>query len=408
MSSNFLHGIEVIAKGEGQQSIQTVRSAVIGLVGTAPIVDENEPNIHQPVLVKNEKDAVKYFGPLREGYTIPCALHAIFSQGPATILVVNVFDPQDHSTVTDVTAGDIIGETIAQGGAKGLKIFESVGSVFGFAPKILIAPEFSHMTGVGIALESLAQKIHGIACIDFQKGLTFEEVLQSRGPQGDMNIYSDRIVICYPYVQYFNPQENCKALAPLSQYLAGVIARTDHKKGYWVSPSNQVIQGIVGVERALSAELSSPNSEVNMLNHAGIVTVLNMFGTGLRTWGNRSSIYPQLSVPKSFIAVKRVADILHQSVEESMMSFIDRPVSMGLVDTICEQVNSFMRSLKAKGALMEGQCIFHADKNTASVIASGQLIFDISFIPPTPAERITFESILDTSLMPLNQERNII
>jgi len=35
-ATDFLHGVEVIEIDDGPRPIQTVRSAVIGLVGTAP------------------------------------------------------------------------------------------------------------------------------------------------------------------------------------------------------------------------------------------------------------------------------------------------------------------------------------------------------------------------------------
>lgn len=51
--------------------------------------------------------------------------------------------------------------------------------------------------------------------------------------------------------------------------------------------SNQEIAGITGVERTISAMINDPNCEANLLNEAGITTVFNSFGTGLRLWGNR-------------------------------------------------------------------------------------------------------------------------
>lgn len=38
-------------------------------------------------------------------------------------------------------------------------------------------------------------------------------------------------------------------------------------------------------------------------------------------------------------------------------------------------------------------------KNPATEIANGHLTFDIEFMPPTPAERITFESFINIELL---------
>lgn len=40
MSENYLHGVEVVEIDSGPRPIQTVRSSVIGIVGTAPRADE--------------------------------------------------------------------------------------------------------------------------------------------------------------------------------------------------------------------------------------------------------------------------------------------------------------------------------------------------------------------------------
>ena len=108
--------------------------------------------------------------------------------------------------------------------------------------------------------------------------------------------------------------------------------------------------------------INDPTSEVNTLNEAGVVTVFNSYGTGLRTWGNRSAAYPSSTHPTNFICVRRTADILHESVEYSMLQFMDYPIDNGLIDSICETVNQFIRTLIGRGALIDGKCSFNQDK----------------------------------------------
>ncbi len=52
-----------------------------------------------------------------------------------------------------------------------------------------------------------------------------------------------------------------------------------------------------------------------------------------------------------------------------------------------------------RGALIDGSCRFNAAKNPDTEIALGHLTFDIEYMPPTPAERITFESFLNIALL---------
>ena len=70
MPTNFLHGVEVIEIQEGLRAIRTVRSAVIGLVGSAP-----KGPINTPILIAGSRTrAVEVFG--SSVGTIPDALEA--------------------------------------------------------------------------------------------------------------------------------------------------------------------------------------------------------------------------------------------------------------------------------------------------------------------------------------------
>ena len=127
MPASFLHGVETIEIEKGARTIKTVKTAVVGLVGTAPLedVDTDLRTVNEPTLILNEIDAVKYFGSPKNGYTIPQALQAIFDQGAGVVIVVNVFDPTKHETVSDVKKADIIGGVNALTGKRtGMKAFE--------------------------------------------------------------------------------------------------------------------------------------------------------------------------------------------------------------------------------------------------------------------------------------------
>jgi len=250
-------------------------------------------------------------------------------------------------------------------------------------------------------MNTLCGKIRAIGIVDAPVGTTVQEAITGRGNQGTINFNtsSDRIVLCYPHVKVYDAETDTNILEPYSQRLAGVIAAKDIDKGYHWSPSNTEIQGIVGVEKQLTSMINDPTSEVNQLNEAGIMTIFNSYGSGLRTWGNRSAAFPTSSEVTNFINVRRTADILHESVEYSMLQFIDFPIDNGLIDSITESVNSFIRTLIGRGALIDGKCFYNKDKNSATEIANGHIVFDIEFMPPTPAERITFESFIDINLL---------
>jgi len=404
MPASFLHGVETIEITTGARSITTVKTAVIGLVGTAPIdeVDEEFRTINTPTIISNDVDAVKYFGKHKNGFTIPQALQAIFDQGSGIVVVVNVFDPDKHNSVDDVKVADIIGGVdSATYKRKGLSAFEDCYSLFGYYPKIIIAPTYCEETSVVSAMNAICNKIRAMGIVDAPVGATVQDVITGRGPQGTINFNtsSERMILCYPHVKVYDSESDSIQLQPYSQRLAGVIAAKDVDRGYHWSPSNTEIRGIVGIERQLTSMINDPNSEVNQLNECGTVTIFNSYGSGMRTWGNRSAAYPSNTRPTNFINVRRTADIIHESVEYSMLQFIDYPIDNGLLDSICESVNQFIRTLIGRGALIDGKCSFNSEKNPTTEIANGHLVFDVEFMPPTPAERITFESFIDIDLL---------
>ena len=476
MPANFLHGVETIVLDKGPRPITGVKTAVIGLVGTAPIFQCTAANrtIDAPVIIRSPVDAAKYFGVNTTGYTIPAALDAIFDQGNGPIcIVVNTLDPATHKTAaaaeiaakaadgtfpldhigvasvaitlpascvegvdytvdyakgvisrvaasvkittatasltvgynyadpTKVLASDIIGEVDVDGDRSGLKCFIGTYNLFGFVAKMIIAPGFCTQEAVSVEMIAVAEQLRAMALIDAPIGTTVQEAITGRGPSGTINFEtsSKRAILCFPHIKRYDTATDTEVLEPLSQRLAGVIAAKDIERGYWWSPSNTEIKGITGMELAITALINDSTTEANALNEAGICTVFNSFGTGIRAWGNRSASFPTNTDPANFINVQRTADILHESIEYSMLQFIDRPINQALIDAIRESVNGFIRTLIMRGALIDGSCLFDVAKNPVTEIAAGHLTFDIEFMPPTPAERISFESFINIELL---------
>ncbi|WP_297889760.1 phage tail sheath subtilisin-like domain-containing protein [Sulfurihydrogenibium sp.] len=415
MPANYLHGVETIEVLKGPIPVREVKSAVVVVIGTAPIhltkptgISENDwynQLVNQPILVLDRDDGVKFFGEPTSGYTIPYALNAIFDHGGTTIIVVNVFDPRVHKNENNqpdpskVTSADVIGSIDSTTGKrKGLKIIDELYSQFGFTAKLILAPVYCESPAVASEMIALAEKSRALALIDAPAGMTVQQVINARGVGGQLNTSSYRAVICYPHLKVYDTATNSERIEPFSQRLAGVIAKTDHEDGYWFSPSNREILGIIGIERPITASVNDPNTEANILNENGIVTVFNAFGTGYRVWGNRSAAWPTKTDPKNFISVRRTADIIAESIEYSTMQFLDKPVTI-TIDGVLSSVNAFIRTLIGRGALVDGKCYFMKDKNPPDKLALGHLTFTYEIMPPTPAERITFEQVINIELL---------
>jgi phage tail sheath protein FI len=164
----------------------------------------------------------------------------------------------------------------------------------------------------------------------------------------------------------------------------------DHEKGFWWSPSNQVINGIVGTSRPVGWSIGDPHSEANWLNEREITTIIRR--EGFRLWGNRTtSADPQWA----FLSVRRTADMVYEAVERAFLWAMDRPLSPQLVLDIQESVNAYLRTLKARGAILGGRCWLDPELNTPAELMAGHLTLDFDIEPPAPMERLTFRAHRD-------------
>lgn len=306
----------------------------------------------------------------------------------------------DSSTVNSAQIiGTVDGGTEAR---TGMKCFALAKNLFGFTPKILIAPSYSSIAAVATEMRSQADTFRAIALLDAAYGKTVAGAIADRGIPGatNFNTASDRAYLLYPFLKAYDEATDSNVDAPYSSFMAGIIAATDNENGYWYSPSNREINGIVGAERNITAGVSDANSQANLLNAAGITTIFNTFGSGFRTWGNRTAAYPTVTSPNNFLSIRRTADVIHETMENACLQFMDQPITSALIDAIRETGNNFIRVLIGRGALIPGSRVeFPANLNTSITLAAGQLTYNLIFCPPPPLERITLQSFIDISLL---------
>lgn len=302
-----------------------------------------------------------------------------------------------------VTSSQIIGAV--DGGTNvrtGTKLFDLVRQLFGFKPKLFITPGYSDINEVAAELTILANKFKGHCYIDAPVGTTVPDAISGRGPLGEINFNTSdvRTELLHPMLKAFDQAGNADIVVPYSAYAAGVRAAVDNDEGFWVSSSNHQILGISGTEIPISAEINDATTEANALNENGITTVFNSFGTGLRVWGNRNASFPVNSGPETFVAIRRAADVIHESIEYGMLPYIDQPLTKALLDVVKESVNGFIRALIGRGALIPGsKCVLLPEDNPPEELAAGHATWFIDIMGPTPLERATFKSFIDIKLL---------
>jgi hypothetical protein len=371
----------------GAGVINTAKTAVIGLIGTAATGTLNQLYLCN----SSVDDAV--FGTTG---TIPNALGIIRAQGPATVFVVCV----GTGTPTPVDT-DFIGTLDATTGARtGLYVFDLAYSVYGFKPRIFIAPGYSSLATVAAALIAKAENMKGCAYLDAPTGTIVSAALALRGASALWSTTSTRAKLLYPMIK-----DASGTIQPFSAYAAGLRAAIDYTAdasggGFWVSSSNHDLTGVSGLEIPITAMINDPTTEANQLNAQGITTVFNNFGTGFREWGNRNASFPTNTDPTTFECVKRTMDIIDDAIEMASMPYLDIPIIQAYVDMILITVNNYFNSLIKRGAMLEGsKCTYDPAKNSSAELAKGHIVFTNTYMSPTPAERITFDTIVDTSLL---------
>ncbi|OHV85810.1 phage tail sheath subtilisin-like domain-containing protein [Ensifer sp. LCM 4579] len=174
---------------------------------------------------------------------------------------------------------------------------------------------------------------------------------------------------------------------PASSAVAGLIAKTDNDRGFWHSPSNQTINGIIGTARAIDFTMGDPNSRANLLNEANVATIIRE--DGYRLWGNRTL---SSDARFAFLSVRRTMDIINESILAAHLWAVDRNITKTYIDDVEESVNAFIRGLIAQGAVLGGRCWADPDLNSAASIAEGKVWFNVDITPPYPAEHIIFRS----------------
>lgn len=373
MSQNlsFFHGVSVQNVDIGSRTISVPSSSIIGVTDTfTPGASLIEPN--KPVKITSAREAAQAFG---ENSQIFKSIKEIFDQSKAVISAVGVPSVADAAE----QASDIIGGVSAAGARTGLQALLDAKSLLGIQPKILIAPGFTATQAVATAANVLANKMRAIAIID-GPNTTDDDAIQYA-----QNFGSKRLYMVDPGVKIYDTATSADVSRPASAVAAGLFAYTDAEYGFWSSPSNKEITGIVGTERPIEFLDNDETCRANLLNNANITTIIR--DGGFRLWGNRTLS----SDPKwSFVTRVRSADIVMDAILAGHKWAVDRGITKTYVADVTKGLNEFMRDLRTAGAVINFEAYPDPDLNTASQLSNGRVYWNIRFTDVPPAENPIF------------------
>ena len=205
---------------------------------------------------------------------------------------------------------------------------------------------------------------------------------------------SDRgfAALYYPWIFINNPLAEGKLLVPPSGHIAGVYARVDDSRGVHKAPANEVIRGVLDLERVLSDDDQGP------LNDKGINVIRSFPGAGIRVWGARTI---STKTQWRYVNVRRLLLFLEESIQEGTQFAVFEPNDLSLRQKVVRIVTDFLTRAWRDGALFgataEEAFRVRADEelNPPDQRALGQLVIEVIVVPTTPAEFIVFQIIQD-------------
>ncbi len=364
------HGVRVIEINSGSRPIRFISTAVIGVVCTAEDADAAAYPLNTPVLVSDVQAGQAKAG---TNGTLLSTLKAIALQTKAPTVVVRVAEGVDAMA----TATNVIGTTNADGKYTGILALLAAQSVLGVKPRIIGAPGLD-TEEVAKALVSAAQKLRAFAYAYAYNCDTKEEVVAYRDKFG-----ARELMLIWPEFVAWNSTTNAPGTVNAVAYALGLRAKIDQQIGWHKTLSNVEVNGVTGISRDVFWDLQDPDTDAGFLNANDVTTLIRV--QGFRFWGSRTCSDDPLFAFENYT---RTAHVLADTIAESLIWAVDKPLTPSLARDIIESINNSFRNLVNNGYLLGASAWLDPDANTVDTLKAGQLAIDYDYTPPPPAENI--------------------
>lgn len=174
---------------------------------------------------------------------------------------------------------------------------------------------------------------------------------------------------------------------PSSGHILGIYARTDIERGVHKAPANEVVRGVLGLQRNLN------KGEHDILNPYPVnINVIRDFrrnNRGIRVWGGRVIT----SDPDwKYVNVRRLLIFIEASIDRGLQWVVFEPNAEPLWARAQRTVSNFLTTVWRNGALegakKEEAYFVKCDRTTMTQadIDNGRLICEIGVAPVKPAE----------------------
>jgi len=323
------------------------------------------------------------------------------TDGVASIAVGTAGTGYDQEEPPAVTIARAVGDTTGFG-AEGVAIVSAEGAItavvvtnpgqsYSETPVVTVA---APATGTqAVATATLGTVANPIASALSQLCNRYRACSMISGPnttdaaavlyRGDFD--TDRMMLLDPYVKV--SQGASIVSMPADGMGLALQARIDYEEGFWYSPSNHVLEAVLGTHRPIEHSLNDRSAQSQYLNKNHVSTIVRSPTGGWKFWGNRVMTADPLRVHWS---VRRGHDVIVESVEIASEPYVDKPFSRQILVDIAETVNRALRRWEALGATLGGRVWLDPAINTAESLAAGILYIDYDGETPAPMEHIVF------------------
>lgn len=456
MALNYLHGLETVEIRNGIRPVTTVKSSVIGLIGTAPDADAALFPLNTPVVLTSNPVKASQLG---VAGTLLDAVNAIYSQQSATVVVVRVAQGATQKETWSNLVGTVAAKT-------GVWAFLKARPTLKLTPKILIAPghdsarpvdgavkaditnagtgyvagttvvTFAAAPAGGRTAKGTAQvvggKVTGITVTDQGFGYASAPAVTITGAGTGATATAQLGAVANPVAKALEAAAHrMRAIVlvngPGTTYEDAVAYRNDFGSDrvaiidpgvlvydtvvsdYVVKPASAYAAGIQArIDTQRGFWYSFSNQEI--LNIGGPSRPVdygysdadceanllngNEITTIIHDEGFRFWGLRTTAADSqwAFLTVRRTADMIYESLEQAHRVFMDEPLGTVLLSSIEGSVNAYLDTLKRRGALIGGKCKIDPFANTRDLLAAGVLTVDFDLEPPASLEHLIFQA----------------
>jgi len=298
-----------------------------------------------------------------------------------------------------VTKSDVIGSVdVSTGKETGMEVIRQVYPKLNLVPGILLAPYWSQIPEVGIALSAKAANINGVF-----EAMAFVDVptdgeggarkyADVKAVKEECGFTSEFCVPCWPQVRIG------EIVMPYSAVAAARTAYYDaaNEDVPSRSPSN-ILLAITGTCLEDGTEVTLDQDQATTVGEYGVMTATNI--NGFKMWGNHTGAWPGSGDAKDiWISVRRMFNWQGNTFILTYSDKVDDPMNYKLIEDIVDSEN--IRCAAYAPEHWAGASIEYLESdNPVTDVLAGRMTFRQHIAPYTPAETINNILNYDTGML---------